>query len=173
MTAVFLNDPTTYIPIPNTIDGVVAQCDGQTEADWWTQLRCRIPRTAHAYGHRNWVMDRIEKYGLEATADSLYFDWDRMLESSRDCMAGKDASMSDFLRTHRSTTNLWQRIACHICWRFHDRRVDVEIPWPKLSYQVYWRGDYVEIHLPHHGLGGVRAWVSQPPFKTKILVDVD
>lgn len=102
-----------------------------------------------------------------------WFSLQKTLEVGRDYLVGSTWSMPAFVRRHRSRSTSWQQTACQICWQHPEISIRVEIPFPALGYVICWRGEYVQIGLPYQTRGGEKHWVCAPPFKTKILVNVD
>jgi hypothetical protein len=55
------------------------------------------------------VIQQENEYGNGE--DPHYGDWKRAIEAGRDYLVGRDISLTDFVRTHRSSLNEWQRLA--------------------------------------------------------------
>jgi hypothetical protein len=127
-------------------------------------LRNMCGRTASIWTGTN------EYFGREP---SEYDKFERCLEGGRDYLVGSVVSMAAFRRTHRSTPILWQRLACIIAWVHPETAIHVEIPFPRLEYDIKRRGEYVDIGLPHQDAGGEKNWIAVEPFRSKFLVNVD
>ncbi len=104
--------------------------------------------------------------------DLSYGAWDKALECGRSYMAGESTSMAQFVRTHRSRLQGWQRLAWLWCVANPSLTLVLRSQRPRRVYEIKKRGEYVEIGLPHHGAGGERHWISRDG-KTKVLVNVD
>ena len=132
-------------------------------------LRGIVPRTSRVLlVGENWNFARKTE-----PAVAQWFDWERSLASGRSYLVGESMTRPAFLRSHRSSCTLWQQLACLVAWQRPQVTINVACDFPPLDYDVYWRGEYVEIALPHQDHGGEKHWIARHPFKTKILVNVD
>ena len=104
--------------------------------------------------------------------DPHYGDWNRALEAGRNYLVGRDVSLTEFARTHRSSLNDWQRLAYQWCLANPSQALVLRARNGRLIYEIKKRGDYVEIGLPHHDHGGEKHWISRDG-KTKVLINVD
>ena len=146
--------------------------------DALTTVRRLAPRTASVWIKDNWVDNALrnpDKNPQFVKNFAKYRTWQGILEAGRSYLVGSHVLMRDYLRSHTSQCLPWQRVACRFCWEYHDLQFNVRIERPQFDYDVYWRGDYVEIALPHHGWGGEKNWVVNPSgeFRRKVLVNVD
>ena len=104
--------------------------------------------------------------------DLHYGDWNSALEAGRNYLVGRDVSLTEFVRTHRSSLNDWQRLAYQWCLANPSQALVLRARNGRLIYEIKKRGDYVEIGLPHHDHGGEKHWISRDG-RTKVLINVD
>jgi hypothetical protein len=112
---------------------------------------------------------------LQPGAD--YYEFDTVIEAGKSYMVGSDVATADYLKSHRSymDPNGWMAAAVAYAFANPDKKLIIEGHGSRpLHYQVYKRGNFVEVALPHHGQGGERHWaVSEDKPRRRILINVD
>ncbi|OQY99635.1 MAG: hypothetical protein B6D41_01000 [Chloroflexi bacterium UTCFX4] len=108
--------------------------------------------------------------------------WEKLIESGKSYLVGKDVPTNKFIREHTSRLTAWQSLAALWAIENPSQQLIVETSdWvraPRRCYVICARafGDpndaVVEIGLPHHDAGGERHWISHD-CKTRVLVNVD
>ena len=117
-----------------------------------------------------------ENRDLKAPGDD-YYEWDAIVEAGKSYMVGSDVPTDSFLKSHSSYIPADHWLAFAVDWAFKNPPQRLIVPKPSgqpLHYEVYKRGDYVEIALPHHGQGGEKHWaVHADSPRKKLLINVD
>lgn len=127
--------------------------------------RLILEKSKHAY--RLTIRD---KGTWEGKAKFESATWDKVIESGKSYLVGKEVPTPVFLKTHTSPLCAWQKHAVELAKLMPDKKV-VMIS-SRLEYHIYTRNDFVEIGLPHQDRGGEKHWVTRNG-KSKVLVNVD
>jgi hypothetical protein len=105
-----------------------------------------------------------------ATHQSQQYTWDESIAAGKSYLVGNGVPTAEFLRTHRSPLNPWQRLAYQ--WALENPTKRLVVISSRHEWHIYKRGEYVEFGLPYQDRGGERHYISNNG-KTKILVNVD
>lgn len=103
--------------------------------------------------------------------DDRYGTWDAVIAEGKSYLEGAEIPTDIFIKRNRSAVRHWLRSPC--AYAYQHPETTVEIHTAQRRYRIYRRGEYVNIGLPYHNFGGEKDWVTMPPFRTKILVNVD
>lgn len=99
-----------------------------------------------------------------------YGSWEKSLEGGRSYMVGTDVPMADYIKGHRSALNAWQKVAYE--WAKANPLWRLMVTIGRNEWEVYVRGEYVTLALPHQDAGGEKHYITRDG-KSKILVNVD
>jgi len=99
-----------------------------------------------------------------------YASFAASIASGKSYMVGKDVPDAAFIKSHRSPLTAWQREA--FAWAQRNPYYRLRFTLGRCEWEVYSRGEYVELALPHQDAGGERHYISQNG-RSKILVNVD
>jgi len=117
---------------------------------------------------RGWRVSTYDNW--EPPENDPHAEWDEALRAGRDYMVGSDVPLDEYVKRYRSPMRRWQQVAYE--WaRKHPNRMLIVVN-ASNSWEVYKRGDYVELGLPHHDAGGERHYISRDG-KTKVRVNQD
>lgn len=120
------------------------------------------------------VQVRMQNPSFDRPSDQ-YNTWDACVTSGRDYLVGAQMDLKQFLRTHTSTLNEWQRAAYKLAWNYPHVQVMVntgEYGPRKYEWVVYRRGEYVDFSLPHQDAGGERDYISRDG-RRRILININ
>lgn len=111
------------------------------------------------------------------TPDSDYFTYNSVVEAGKSYMVGEDVPTKKYIASHSTYIEPHSWLAFAIDWAFNNPEsmmsVDIQSR-NSYYYQVYKRGEYVEIALPHHGRGGEKHWIVPSERRNRrLLVNVD
>lgn len=129
----------------------------------------RIYQTAYRGRSRVQVSSRLQDDGWK-THCSTFTEWDKAILCGRDYLVGQHVPLTEFVRSHTRSMNLWQRLA--YIWIKHHADHILYVESNRSAWQVYVRGEYVELALPHHGKGGEKNSISRDG-RRMVLVNVD
>jgi len=107
----------------------------------------------------------------ERIAEDQWRTWPSAVEAGRNYLVGSGWGTTEYIRVYTEPTPTYLREACRFA--FENPQQAVQIDTPRLRYIVHRRGEYVEIELPFHNHGGEKTWKTLPPFKSRLLVNVD
>lgn len=126
-----------------------------------------------------------------ATAENPYYTdqsewkewtWEKLIESGKSYLVGKEVPTAKFIREHTSRLTAWQSFAALWASENPTQQLTIETStWSRALRRCYVicarafgdpNGTVVEIGLPHHDAGGERHWVTRD-CKNRVLVNVD
>lgn len=96
------------------------------------------------------------------------------VEAGKSYMVGSDVPTKAYLKSHTSYIARDHWLYYAVKWAFQNEDQKLVVETKTKTYEIYRRGAYVEIALPHHGRGGEKHWIvcfSEP--NKKVLVNVD
>jgi len=128
----------------------------------YEKIRCLIGKNSSFFRAEN-----RNRYTSEMT-------WDEMIEAGKSYMVGSDVPTKKYLASHTTYMNDSQWLYWAVQWAFENEDGRLIVKTHSKDYEIYRRGEWVEIALPHHGRGGEKHWVvhkSNP--NKKILINVD
>lgn len=131
---------------------------------------------------RNYTVIVAENPYLNDENERTHWTWEKLIESGKSYLVGKQVPTEKFIREHTSRLTTWQSFAALWALENPSQQLIVETAkWcraPRRCYVICARafadphGAVVEIGLPHHDAGGERHWISRD-CKTRVLVNVD
>ncbi len=99
--------------------------------------------------------------------------WEPTVDQGWSYLYGKDRPRKDYLRKYTSPiSQVWMRLAVRMAQLDPTMKFVFINEHRRLQYEVYDLGEYVEIRLPHHDMGGEKTWVTKDG-KTRLCIDVD
>ncbi|MDL1894871.1 hypothetical protein FBQ82_01225 [Anaerolineae bacterium CFX7] len=137
-------------------------------------IRRAVSRTYTVTTHENFYHTNASEWNQ--------WTWEKLIQSGKSYLVGKDVSTKKFIREHTSRLTTWQSLAALWAIENPSQQLIVETSdWvraPRRCYVICARafadpnGAVVEIGLPHHDAGGERHWITRD-CKTRVLVNVD
>ncbi len=146
-----------------------------------TKTKVTLDDIRRAVG-RNYTVAVAENPYYNDQHERKVWTWEKLIESAKSYLVGKDVPTKKFIREHTSRLTTWQSLAALWAIENPSQQLIIETSdWvraPRRCYVICARtfgdrnGGVVEIGLPHHDAGGERHWISRD-CKTRVLVNVD
>lgn len=146
-----------------------------------TKSQITIDDIRRAVGRNYTVIVAENPYFADENERTLW-TWEKLIESGKSYLVGKEVPTDKFVREHTSRLTTWQSFAALWVLENPTQQLIIETAdscrAPRKSYAIRARafddanGPVVEIGLPHHGEGGERHWISRD-CQTRVLVNVD
>lgn len=105
-----------------------------------------------------------------STHEDNYGTWDACIKAGKDYLVGDSQTMPEFLRKHTSSMPGWMQKAALWAWYNPDKKLNLR--GRRLEYEFCKRGEYVDVALPHHDMGGERNWITRD-FHKRVLINID
>jgi hypothetical protein len=91
--------------------------------------------------------------------------------SGKSYLVGDNLTMAQYLKRYASALSPWLRLAYQ--WALENpTQMLIADNHKSREYYIARRGDYVEISLPHHDMGGEKTWISRDG-ETRLLINED